>query len=120
MIRVDGVVDERERDLEESLRREVGAAQAADELPSAERLATLFESPPAARALIIELAGVALADEHLHDLELELLEQTARAVGIGPEVLDACLDYVQRAHQLIAEGQLLILDEDPSTALPGE
>lgn len=98
LIHADGSANEAEIDLLETaaLEAQIGALP-----PPASSVAELAGSlgvrgdSPSARAMLFELAGLAVVDG-LHEHERELLAETSAALGVDSEGLARILDVAQR------------------------
>lgn len=119
LIHADHVVHERERDVREALMREMwltafpSEVRPVDELiPDLKRLA----GKPEARIVLIELAGVALADGELHASELGWLRQAAEALAISDDELGRFCDFAASAAEIAAEGRMLVFEPENTSA----
>lgn len=113
LVHVDDHVDEREVALLEEMQAELGMTVAPEVVTRESALEGLARSPSptVARIMLLELVGVATADEVDHPEELSFLQEAAVALGLDPALLDDYLDFASRAQGVWKEGRALVLDE---------
>src|SRR4051794_8005882 len=90
LMHADDVVHERERDVRDALAREMWLTAFPSEVTRFEELSAELKSlagNPEARIVLLELAGVALADGELHASELRWLGEVAAALDISGDEL---------------------------------
>ncbi len=80
----------------------------AKDLDEVKTLLPVFNTPLAARALLLECFGVALADLVGHPDEVSVIEAIGDGLGIEHDWLERARDYVQRAIEIQREGQDLL------------
>ncbi len=83
-----------------------------DQMPNVEpsevknsELASIFATKQAKAAMLIELAGVAMADETIANEENALLREVSKALSIDNDELDEIMSWVSRAFYLFREVQ---------------
>lgn len=114
LIHVDDDVDQREESLLAELQIELGVDTAPPELREPDnllpRLAQL-ESPVVRRVMLLELSGVALADEVVHPSERNFLDQIAEALDLADET-SSFLEYVAEAQSTWRRGRELVIGSE--------
>jgi uncharacterized tellurite resistance protein B-like protein len=86
IIQADGVTDEREEELFETIRAQCQAAITPINISMSE-LHTHFTSHPTKVALLLELIAIAYADEEYHLKEQDLIQEIANGLQISKELL---------------------------------
>lgn len=110
LISADGHIDERETLLlktivsqcSNSLNLDLGAS-----FPL-EQLSELFKEQPQKIAFLIELVGVAYADQVLQESEVNFLRNITEALGIELIRLEEIKEWVQQQMQLVEKAQKLL------------
>jgi tellurite resistance protein len=102
-----------ERTFIERVRREIGGATPEPQVIShgdlLEQTRNAFGGAlVAARAFLIELAGLVVADGHHSDAELTLLHDVAEAAGVASADVPLFLDFAQRAVELADDARDLL------------
>src|SRR3954466_2703461 len=103
LIHADQMVHEREQDLRDALMREMWLHSFPTEVTAVQDLASELKplaGTPEARVVLIELAGVALADGELHASELDWLRQAASALQVSEDELGRFCDFAASAAEL--------------------
>ena len=67
-----------------------------------------FDTPVAKHSLLLEMLGVALADNNLHETEIKAILAVADAMKIERSWIDRGRDYVQRTLEIQREGNDLL------------
>lgn len=113
LVHADDEADPRELVLLEDMQSEMRLPTQPALLSHEEALAGLesVESPTLARIMLLELVGVATADEHAHPEEMSFLYRAAETLGLQAALVDAYFDFAHRAQSVWQEGRRLILDE---------
>lgn len=107
--RIDAAEDTIAEQLARELDMPVTLTAAADRQEVLARTTAAFDGAPvAARAALLELAGVAVIDGEANAAEQHLLAEVAAAVGVPADQVDAFLAFGERARDLARDGQLLI------------
>jgi len=108
---IDGENDVREEMLVSALLAESNLdnvpAVAADQ-DAVEALLGRFDTPVARHALLLEIMGVALADDILHETEIKAILAVADALKVDRSWIERARDYVQRAIDTQHEGHDLL------------
>lgn len=112
LIAADEILHELELEVQESLEKELG-------IPWPHESATIWsdallelgqvQTSVSKRVILLELSGVAYADQEIDPREIELLSAAARAMGLSRSDLEDTLDFAPRAHSIHAEGQRIVL-----------
>lgn len=112
LIHCDKDVDPREESLLAELHAEMGGIQPIDDVAPDEVISELrdVDGELVGRVILLELAGVAMADEVLHESERDFLVRAAHALGIETDRVDRYVDFADRARGIWVEGRSLILD----------
>lgn len=107
MIRADRRVTVSEQALVESLRAQMRPGVVAEAVQTAD-LGSMFEDRPARIAFLLELVGVAFADESMHSSESAFTKAIANALELGKADIEQAESWVslqmallQRAHKLM-------------------
>lgn len=113
MAAADGHVHLNETAFLERVKRESGGTlQTASQLPHGEVISRAREAfddrRVASRALLVELAGLVIADGERSDAELEFLREIAEAVGVPASDVPVFLDFAQRAEELAEDARDLL------------
>jgi tellurite resistance protein len=98
--------------LERVKRESGGTLGTASHLPHREVISrahkAFADTGVASRALLVELAGLVIADGERTDAELELLREIANAVGVPEADVPVFLDFAQRAEDLLEDARDLL------------
>ncbi|MDF1564516.1 MAG: TerB family tellurite resistance protein [Deltaproteobacteria bacterium] len=109
--KIDGADDAREELLISALLAETSLdtmPATADDQDAVEALLDRFDTPVARHSLLLEMMGVALADNNLHEAEVKAILAVADALKVDREWVDRGRDYVQRTLELQREGNDLL------------
>lgn len=110
----DGEVTEKEAAFHDRALRDL----AIDELPEAASAAGVlvpegaFRLAASQRALLVELALLAVADGEVTDGEVAILEAVAEQMELAPSHVQKCLDYAASLRDVLDEGVLLLAEAD--------
>jgi uncharacterized tellurite resistance protein B-like protein len=110
---VDGNLHDHEIELKEQLAGEL-QLDSQPEAGSLEDLRAALRSvrrPVEANALLLELAGLAMADHELHPSEESLLEEIRRELEIPEERLELFYDLAEDSHRLTERARMAINDD---------
>jgi len=110
---VDGVLHQAEAAVLDQMSREAGLeldpGEPQDQTTIEQRIRAAFkDAPAAARAFVLELAGVVVIDGEREPRELELLRGCAQAAGVPADDVEVFLAFGERSRDLAAEGLQLV------------
>ena len=112
---VDGDIHAKERGLIDAVAQEIGEVPEPHDFDSpeaaAQALSELGLSVPAANVMVLELAGVALADGQLSEPERGVLHTLCIALDRPPIRLEQALEIAERSVGLELEAEQLIASE---------
>lgn len=116
LIHLDNDVDAREEALFDELHAELGVERRPALVTRDAALQSLrvIESPTVARVLLLELAGIATADDMIHEEESKFLTDAASVMRIEDGYVREALDFAQRAQAVWLEGRELVLGNRPT------
>jgi uncharacterized tellurite resistance protein B-like protein len=106
IVHADGRASVSEEALMARLQAELGLGAAA--IFAVDEALAAFRDPPARRAALIELVGIAWCDGDVADAEAALLDCFAEKWSIGPEERIAIFNWVERQTALWSEADRLI------------
>ena len=114
LVHADDEADPRELVLLEEMQSEMRLPQVPEEVERDEAIAGLaaVDSPTLARIMLLELVGVAAADEETHPEERTFLLEAARTLRLEPALVETYLDFARRAQSVWKEGRTLILGDE--------
>lgn len=102
LIAVDGNVQEKETTLLATLQAQMSPGIEAAEVS---QLGEDFPTQESKAALLLELLGLAHADEEYHLDEQDFITQIARQIGVGKDLLTEMEDWVMRQFALVREAE---------------
>ncbi|WP_278183373.1 TerB family tellurite resistance protein [Vibrio misgurnus] len=108
IIAVDGHIDEKEELMLETIRSQCDVNVNLDSNPELDELGRLFEFKHQKVAFILELIGVAYADETYQDSEKAVIGHLAEILNISPSLLIDMESWVKRQMILVKEANLLM------------
>lgn len=106
LMRVDGVIDEKEMVHIDTLREQAAPGARAEDLPIAE-LPRVFEDRSSRIAFLLELVGMGYANEAFDAQQSELVANVSAAFSLEYE-LDDVESWVKRQFDLVREARCLM------------
>lgn len=110
LIAADNDIDQREQLLLETLRQQCCTNLNPDSDINIDFLPTLFEEEKQKTAFMLELIGVAHADENYQDIEKDFIAQVAKKLAISTTRLQNLESWVKRQLLLTQEAYTLLED----------
>lgn len=108
IIAVDGHIDEKEELMLETIRSQCDVNVNFDSKPELDELGSLFELQHQKVAFMLELIGVAYADETYQDSEKAVIGHLAEVLNISPSLLTDMESWVKRQMILVKEANLFM------------
>lgn len=108
IIAIDGNIDEKEELMLEAIRSQCDDSVNFDSNPELGELGSLFEFQHQKVAFMLELIGVAYADETYQDSEKTVIGQIAEVLNISPSLLTDMDNWVKRQMILVNEAKLFM------------
>lgn len=108
IIAVDGHIDEKEKLMLETIRSQCDANVNFDSKPEFDKIDSLFEFKHQKVAFMLELIGVAYADETYQESEITVIRNLAETLDISPSLLTDMENWVKRQMILVKEANLFM------------
>ena len=108
VISVDGIIDEREMNLFYVLKSQCNQDVKDEESINFEKARELFSTKASKVSLMLELIGVAHADEEYRREEQEFIKKVANSIQISENILCDLENWVKRQIILVKEANLFM------------
>ncbi len=108
IIAIDGYIDEKEELMLGTIRSQCEANLNFDRELGLEKLGNMFEHRHQKVAFMLELIGVAYADETYHESEKAIIGHVAEVLGISSSLLTDMESWVKRQMILVKEANLFM------------